>query len=162
MLFKILCDGCAVGLLLIRFQIHMRIYQFSLFYIHSAFHFLLLSVFISQAYPHKYPYDWRTKKPTIFRATEQWFASVGTFRADALEAIDKVLVHNTMDNKIFLFLNLFSSNISHSLHVYFHGYLSLSLSQPLSPSQTLSRPLCLSLPHSICFIYYDSLTTTLK
>ena len=27
-------------------------------------------------YEHKYPYDWRTKKPTIFRATEQWFASV--------------------------------------------------------------------------------------
>ena len=26
-------------------------------------------------YGHKYPYDWRTKKPTIFRATEQWFAS---------------------------------------------------------------------------------------
>ena len=25
---------------------------------------------------HKYPYDWRTKKPTIFRAIEQWFASV--------------------------------------------------------------------------------------
>ena len=43
-----------------------------------------------QAYPHKYPYDWRTKKPTIFRATEQWFASVGTFRADALDAIEKV------------------------------------------------------------------------
>ena len=48
---------------------------------------LLLSY---QAYPHKYPYDWRTKKPTIFRATEQWFASVGTFRADALDAIEKV------------------------------------------------------------------------
>jgi tRNA synthetases class I (I, L, M and V) len=45
-----------------------------------------------QAYPHKYPYDWRTKKPTIFRATEQWFASVGTFRSDALEAIEKVRV----------------------------------------------------------------------
>lgn len=24
-----------------------------------------------ERYPHKYPYDWRTKKPTIFRATEQ-------------------------------------------------------------------------------------------
>lgn len=22
-------------------------------------------------YPHKYPYDWRTKQPTIFRATDQ-------------------------------------------------------------------------------------------
>jgi isoleucyl-tRNA synthetase len=29
-----------------------------------------------EPYVHKYPYDWRTKKPTIFRATEQWFASV--------------------------------------------------------------------------------------
>ena len=43
-----------------------------------------------EPYPHKYPYDWRTKKPTIFRATEQWFASVSTFREDALRAIDQV------------------------------------------------------------------------
>ena len=41
-------------------------------------------------YNHKYPYDWRTKKPTIFRATEQWFASVSTFREKALEEIEKV------------------------------------------------------------------------
>ncbi|NDC15658.1 MAG: isoleucine--tRNA ligase, partial [Synechococcaceae bacterium WB9_2_170] len=27
-----------------------------------------------ERYEHRYPYDWRTKKPTIFRATEQWFA----------------------------------------------------------------------------------------
>ena len=43
-----------------------------------------------EAYNHKYPYDWRTKKPTIFRATEQWFASVENFRKEALAAIDKV------------------------------------------------------------------------
>jgi isoleucyl-tRNA synthetase len=43
-----------------------------------------------QAYAHRYPYDWRTKKPTIFRATEQWFASVEGFRAQALAAIDQV------------------------------------------------------------------------
>ena len=24
-----------------------------------------------ERYQHKYPYDWRTKKPTIFRATDQ-------------------------------------------------------------------------------------------
>jgi len=40
-----------------------------------------------EAYAHKYPYDWRTKKPTIFRATEQWFASVAGFREEALKAI---------------------------------------------------------------------------
>ncbi len=41
-------------------------------------------------YAHKYPYDWRTKKPTIFRATEQWFASVEGFRSEALKSIDNV------------------------------------------------------------------------
>lgn len=43
-----------------------------------------------EAYVHKYPYDWRTKKPTIFRATEQWFASVEGFREQALNAIASV------------------------------------------------------------------------
>ena len=43
-----------------------------------------------EPYQHKYPYDWRTKKPVIFRATEQWFASVSGFRDAALEAIDTV------------------------------------------------------------------------
>ncbi|MGL5083413.1 MAG: isoleucine--tRNA ligase [Microcoleaceae cyanobacterium] len=43
-----------------------------------------------EPYPHKYPYDWRTKKPTIFRATEQWFASVEGFRDAALNAIQSV------------------------------------------------------------------------
>ncbi|HBB32437.1 MAG TPA: isoleucine--tRNA ligase [Cyanobacteria bacterium UBA8803] len=43
-----------------------------------------------EAYVHKYPYDWRTKQPTIFRATEQWFASVEGFREAALEAIASV------------------------------------------------------------------------
>ncbi len=43
-----------------------------------------------QPYEHRYPYDWRTKKPTIFRATEQWFASVDGFRSAAMEAIAAV------------------------------------------------------------------------
>ena len=43
-----------------------------------------------ERYEHRYPYDWRTKKPTIFRATEQWFASVAGFRNAALEAIAAV------------------------------------------------------------------------
>ncbi|MEM6613022.1 MAG: isoleucine--tRNA ligase, partial [Cyanobacteria bacterium P01_C01_bin.72] len=43
-----------------------------------------------EEYAHKYPYDWRTGKPTIFRATEQWFASVEGFRDQALKAITDV------------------------------------------------------------------------
>jgi len=50
------------------------------------------SLLLEEDYPHKYPYDWRTKKPTIFRATDQWFASVEGFRDDALEAVDTVSV----------------------------------------------------------------------
>ncbi|KAB8333169.1 isoleucine--tRNA ligase [Scytonema tolypothrichoides VB-61278] len=48
------------------------------------------SLLKEEAYVHKYPYDWRTKKPTIFRATEQWFASVEGFRDEALKAIATV------------------------------------------------------------------------
>lgn len=43
-----------------------------------------------EAYPHKYPYDWRSKKPTIFRATDQWFASIDGFRDAVLGAVDTV------------------------------------------------------------------------
>ncbi|MBN2908346.1 isoleucine--tRNA ligase [Polycladomyces sp. WAk] len=39
---------------------------------------------------HQYPHDWRTKKPVIFRATHQWFASIDGFREQMLEAIRKV------------------------------------------------------------------------
>ncbi|CAL9157011.1 unnamed protein product [Musa hybrid cultivar] len=49
-----------------------------------------LSLVLEEPYKHKYPYDWRTKKPTIFRATEQWFASVDGFRQLAMDAINKV------------------------------------------------------------------------
>ncbi|WGV24349.1 isoleucine--tRNA ligase [Halotia branconii] len=48
------------------------------------------SLLKEEVYAHKYPYDWRTKKPTIFRATEQWFASVEGFREEALKAIATV------------------------------------------------------------------------
>ncbi|MFS1513455.1 isoleucine--tRNA ligase [Chengkuizengella sp. SCS-71B] len=39
---------------------------------------------------HQYPHDWRTKKPVIYRATEQWFASIDKFRDVMLEEIKNV------------------------------------------------------------------------
>ncbi|MBD3881721.1 isoleucine--tRNA ligase [Phormidium tenue FACHB-886] len=48
------------------------------------------SLLKEEPYVHKYPYDWRTKKPVIYRATEQWFASVEGFRDAALQAIADV------------------------------------------------------------------------
>lgn len=39
-------------------------------------------------FTHSYPHDWRTKKPVIYRATEQWFASIKDFRKELLEAVN--------------------------------------------------------------------------
>ncbi|WP_282941543.1 isoleucine--tRNA ligase [Paenibacillus sp. RC67] len=39
---------------------------------------------------HQYPHDWRTKKPVIYRATEQWFASVDKFRQEMLDEIKRI------------------------------------------------------------------------
>ena len=42
---------------------------------------------------HSYPHCWRCKKPVIYRATPQWFASVDGFRDDVLKAIKDVKWH---------------------------------------------------------------------
>lgn len=39
---------------------------------------------------HSYPHDWRTKKPVIFRATPQWFASIDPIKDQILSEISKV------------------------------------------------------------------------
>jgi len=39
---------------------------------------------------HQYPHCWRCKHPILFRATEQWFASIDGFRQLALDEIDRV------------------------------------------------------------------------
>ncbi|KAJ1733713.1 isoleucine-tRNA ligase [Coemansia biformis] len=41
---------------------------------------------------HSYPYDWRTKKPVIQRATPQWFADLADLRDSACDAIKGVAV----------------------------------------------------------------------
>ena len=41
-------------------------------------------------FTHSYPHDWRTKKPVIFRATPQWFASIKDFRQNMLDEIENV------------------------------------------------------------------------
>ncbi|KAI1802858.1 isoleucyl-tRNA synthetase [Daldinia bambusicola] len=43
-----------------------------------------------EKYQHKYPYDWRTKKPVIIRATTQWFANIGSIKQEALAALNDV------------------------------------------------------------------------
>ena len=38
---------------------------------------------------HQFPHCWRCKNPLMFRATEQWFASIKGFRENALKAVDE-------------------------------------------------------------------------
>jgi len=46
----------------------------------------------AEKYRHSYPHCWRCRKPIVFRATEQWFASMehGELRRRALDEIDRV------------------------------------------------------------------------
>jgi isoleucyl-tRNA synthetase len=36
---------------------------------------------------HSYAHDWRTKKPIIYRATAQWFASIAAIRNELMDAV---------------------------------------------------------------------------
>lgn len=48
------------------------------------------ALFAAKDITHPYPHCWRCKKPVIYRATTQWFASIDKFRQKALEEINNV------------------------------------------------------------------------
>ncbi|XP_027420273.1 isoleucine--tRNA ligase, mitochondrial [Bos indicus x Bos taurus] len=39
---------------------------------------------------HSYPYDWRTKKPVVIRASKQWFVNITDIKTTAKELLKKV------------------------------------------------------------------------
>ncbi|CAL1708916.1 unnamed protein product [Somion occarium] len=39
---------------------------------------------------HRYPYDWKTDKPIIVKATSQWFANLEEIKGDAIAALQNV------------------------------------------------------------------------
>lgn len=47
-------------------------------------------LFAAKELTHQYPHCWRCKKPVIYRATTQWFASIDGFRDDVLKEIHNV------------------------------------------------------------------------
>ncbi|PNS21897.1 Isoleucine--tRNA ligase [Sphaceloma murrayae] len=47
-------------------------------------------VLATENFTHKNPIDWRTKQPVIVRATEQWFADVGSIQTAAKESLGDV------------------------------------------------------------------------
>ncbi|MGX7106717.1 isoleucine--tRNA ligase [Hutsoniella sourekii] len=52
---------------------------------------------------HSYPHDWRTKKPVIYRATPQWFASIEKIRQQLLTAVkeDVEWLHPSGERRIY-------------------------------------------------------------
>ncbi len=48
------------------------------------------ALFAIEGIIHQYPHCWRCHEPIVFRATEQWFASVDSIKEAAAEAIRKV------------------------------------------------------------------------
>ncbi|KAF4798611.1 Isoleucine--tRNA ligase [Turdus rufiventris] len=50
------------------------------------------SLLKEEKYVHSYPYDWRTKKPMIIRASKQWFVNTADVKAAAQDALKKVKV----------------------------------------------------------------------
>jgi len=70
--------------------------QFAGLYVHKANQKIIevmdqLGVLLKAAdYQHQYPHCWRCKNPIVYRATNQWFASIDGFRQQALQAIDDV------------------------------------------------------------------------
>lgn len=50
-------------------------------------------LYSSHEYTHSYPYDWRSKKPVIIRATPQWFADLHDVKKFALDSLKSVKFH---------------------------------------------------------------------
>lgn len=46
-------------------------------------------IYLDENYIHSYPYDWRSKKPIIIRATPQWFIDVGKIKDITIEKLTK-------------------------------------------------------------------------
>ncbi|MEY8441937.1 isoleucine--tRNA ligase [Lactobacillaceae bacterium 24-114] len=51
------------------------------------------ALLLDEPLKHSYPFDWRTKQPIIFRATDQWFVSIENMRQDILNALEDVEYH---------------------------------------------------------------------
>lgn len=48
------------------------------------------ALLLEEPLKHSYPFDWRTNKPIVFRATDQWFVSIDKMRDQILAAVDEV------------------------------------------------------------------------
>lgn len=49
-------------------------------------------VIFSDTFMHSYPLDWRTKKPVIIRASEQWFINTAELKDKAIKEVTSLLI----------------------------------------------------------------------
>uniref|UniRef100_A0AC34RQM2 Isoleucine--tRNA ligase n=1 Tax=Panagrolaimus sp. JU765 TaxID=591449 RepID=A0AC34RQM2_9BILA len=56
----------------------------------------------SYNYVHSYPYDWRTKKPVIIRASKQWFIDVSQLSQKAADFVQHELLMNPQQKSAFI------------------------------------------------------------
>ncbi|KAK6631671.1 hypothetical protein RUM43_013735 [Polyplax serrata] len=47
-------------------------------------------IVLAENYSHSYPYDWRTDKPVIIRASNQWFIDTNQLKEKAVESLETV------------------------------------------------------------------------
>lgn len=50
-------------------------------------------ILLQGPYIHSYPYDWRTKKPVLLRASKQWFIDTGKLQPKAMNALKNVDIY---------------------------------------------------------------------
>lgn len=50
-------------------------------------------------YGHRYPYDWRSKKPVIVRSTKQWFIHLNDIKANIPKIMRSFLDSNLLNEK---------------------------------------------------------------
>ncbi|CAH0545878.1 unnamed protein product [Brassicogethes aeneus] len=55
----------------------------------------------SEELTHSYPYDWRTKKPVIIRASKQWFIDTDSIKNRAVEVLEKVNIIPKISSEIY-------------------------------------------------------------
>ncbi|KAL6442003.1 hypothetical protein ACFW04_002386 [Cataglyphis niger] len=51
---------------------------------------------------HSYPYDWRTKKPVIIRASHQWFIDIKSIKEIAIDSIANIRIYPEQNHTSYL------------------------------------------------------------
>ncbi|XP_063223898.1 isoleucine--tRNA ligase, mitochondrial isoform X4 [Bacillus rossius redtenbacheri] len=59
----------------------------------AALEVLSHDILHEEEFVHSYPYDWRTKQPVIWRASQQWFVHTDRIKHAAMEELGGVQVH---------------------------------------------------------------------